>query len=1389
MNTEKSRRTKGVSEVARLFRAARSASSRITPACGRPASWILLRTFAAVLALLIMGNCAKGQATTSVRGTVIDPSGKAVAGATVELANSESKTERTTTSGDQGEYQFLFVPPGTYRLAVTASGFRHYEQTDLQLLVNTPATANVQLKIGGTNETVTVTSDAPAINLVDASIGNSFDEVQVKQLPLEGRNVPDLLSLQAGVAYTGNRIGDKDQDTRNGAVNGARSDQSNVTLDGVDVNDQSNGYAFTSVLPVTQDSVEEFRVTTTNYGADQGQGSGAQVTLVTKSGTNAFHGSAYEYLRNTVTSANDYLVKQSELNIGLPNKPLQLNRNIFGASVGGPLRKDRLFFFLNYEGTREREQQRAERVIPTPSMCRGNFRYLDGNGNLITLTPTDLTNLDPQGIGIDPAMLNANGTGYLNKTFCSFPTNDNAAGDGFNYAGFVFRAPTKLDNDVFIARMDYRLTSNGKHLLFWRGASQDLRNPGAPFLPGDPPQQTTSDHSKGFALGYTTVLSPTLTNSFVWGFTRQSFGVVGDTPNNQAWNTFLGLDQGINYSHNFQVNLHNLRDDLSWAKKTHAFQFGAAIGLARDPRESFLHSNPLGLGTTNWTSPIGFSFTSSTLDPQNAAAHPNLMINCPGTPCAPGTAPEPLSSTAYDRPLLAFYGMISDVVANYNLDRNGNVLNQGDPVKRNYGLNSYEFYGQDTWRIKPNFTLTYGLRWSFFPPPWETNGLQTSPTFGLGTQFATNVANMKQGLGYTSEPAMSFTLGGPANNGPGFYPFEKTDWSPRVSFAYSPRFGGDLLRKIFGENDKTVIRAGFSRVYDRAGFALLNSFDQIGSAGLTTTLQNACCTVGVTSAEDLPRITGINTIPQFNINGVQFLQSAPTGGFPQTPAINAQANLWGVDNTLKTPHAYAVDFSIGRELPKRFSLQVSYVGRFGRDLLTQRDLTQPLDVVDPKTGIDYYTAAAALSKLARTFALANNNGQPTNFYSAVITPAQISSVNAAMLGPTAQYWVDMLPALRPGATAYSDLLSSPGKAIPFPAANSTDSLLQAVFDLYYNPALSVIGDEIVGLADIDAYGGLGDNGGTLNSYYFNGPTGLNGGAGKFLNDQAFSMYGWSSIGSSTYHALQASLRKQFSHGLQFDFNYTFSKSMDVTSAASRVGFSVYGYQNIGLVGSRLANAFSPNLARAVSDYDLTHQINLNWIADIPVGKGRALAHNANGVLDAFVGGWQLSGLARWTSGFPYSVDGGQRWPTDWFLTAITQMTARPKTGIYHLTIPDPVTGKPDSFVSPFANPAAAQNDFTLPFPGGVGSRNVLRGDGFASWDMSLAKRWKMPYRETHSLQFRWEVFNVPNLTRFNAQGVGASLLTSLTQSPASFGAYTSLLTQPRVMQFALRYEF
>jgi Carboxypeptidase regulatory-like domain len=1361
----------------------------------------LLRQFTLLMPVTLIFSLAHAQtSTTSLRGTVTDPSGSMVAGAAVVLTNTESKIERTATTGTQGGYQFLAVPPGTYTLGVTAQGFRKYEQTGLELLVSTPATANVQLKVGTLAEVVTVTGEAPALNLVDASIGNPFNETQVKQIPLEGRSVPELLSLQAGVAYTGNRpdLLDpkvKDQDTRNGAVNGARSDQSNITLDGVDVNDQSNGYAFTSVLPTTLDSVQEFRVTTSNYNADQGEGSGAQVSLVTKSGTNNFHGSLYEYHRNTITSANDYFVKNAEAVSGAPNVPDKLIRNIFGTSVGGPIQKNRLFFFINYEGTRRREEDSTVRSIPSPAMrdgvlqyacndpasCPGNTvqglsntSYTSQPGNLV-LGPSDITNLDsiahttagvpppPQGLGPSLYMLS-----YFQKTYAGLSGNDTSVGDGFNYVGFRFRAPVRFDNNAFIARLDYHLTADGKHTLFWRGALQNIFNPQEPFLPGTPPIQTMEDHSKGFVVGYTAVPSPTVVNTFHWGFTRQSTGFVGNS--NQAWNVFYNLDQSFTYSHNSQTPVQNLLDDFSWTKGKHTLQLGGNVGYARDPRLSLEHSFSVGKGATNWMSPTGFANTGFYLDP------------------ATGKFPEPASSPAYDLPMLSLLGMVSDINANYNYDKQGNVLGPGVPVKRNYGLEWYELYAQDSWRVKPNLTLTYGLRWSLFPPPWEVNGFQASPTVNLGQQFDQNVKNMKQGVGYDATPLVSFILGGPANHGPSWYNFEKSDVSPRISVAYSPRPHGGWLKNIFGENDKTVIRGGFSKVYDRAGMQLLNTFDANPPGGLGATLQNPCCIFGYDDAVHVPRITNINVIPTCgpvdncgDPSNQVFLTPPPPGQFPQTPNPTLQAITWGIDQSLKTPYAYALDFSVGRELPNRFSLQLSYVGRLGRNLLTQRDLRQPLDLVDPFTGVDYFAAATALSKLARANAVLIANGTQT--YQQTLSNVTTTSVGSK----AAAYWSDMLPQLASGAAGYTSPFT--GATI----ATGQNSLIQAVYDLYYDPGLSYIGNEVVGIGYVDLYGGIGDNLGNIYSLCAKpgnggcaptvGPNGvLGGGLGDVLNNQATSMFAWSSIGKSNYNALQAALRKQFSSGVQFDLNYTYSKSIDITSAATRLGWE--SCCNVGAPGTRLANAFDPNGRRGVSDFDTTHQINANWIAELPFGMGKHFAGNASGVTNALIGGWQLSGLARWTSGFPFTVDNGNFWATNWDEQGIGQMVARPQIGHHR----DPATGA----VSVFANPAAAFEDFQHPFPGQSGSRNVVRGDGYAGLDMALNKRWKMPF-EGQSLQFRWEVFNVPNLHRFNVlSGLGTSAcncIASLEQAAPSFGNYTGLLTQPRVMQFALRYEF
>ncbi|MGC0772366.1 MAG: TonB-dependent receptor, partial [Candidatus Acidiferrum sp.] len=352
----------------------------------------------ACVGFLFAVTCGWAQTgTTSLRGVVSDRSGAIVANAAVTLTNISQGLKRETATNNAGEYQFLALPPGTYALTVELAGFRKFEQKNLQLLVNLPSTQNVTLDVGAATETVEVSAQAETLNTTDASLGNAFNENQVKELPLEGRNVPDLLSLQPGVAFPNNRDDDPSFDTRKGAVNGARSDQSNVTVDGVQVNDEG-GHAFTSVLPVTLDSVQEFRVTTSNYNADQGSTSGGQVAMVTKSGTNKLHGSAYEYNRNTYTSANDFFVKNGEiqncLNNGTPltdpscNKAPKLIRNIFGGSLGGPIKKDRIYFFANYEGTRRAEATSETNAVPSAAMKDGIIQYacaavLDANGNVI----------------------------------------------------------------------------------------------------------------------------------------------------------------------------------------------------------------------------------------------------------------------------------------------------------------------------------------------------------------------------------------------------------------------------------------------------------------------------------------------------------------------------------------------------------------------------------------------------------------------------------------------------------------------------------------------------------------------------------------------------------------------------------------------------------------------------------------------------------------------------------------------------------------------------------------------------------------------------------------------------------------------------------------------
>ncbi len=1288
--------------------------------------------------LALSVSMAAQTSTTSVRGTATDKSGAAIAGAKVTLSNPQRGFERSTTTSSTGVYEFVQLTPATYTLTVEATGFRKSVQTNVELLVDTPSTLNTTLQVGAISETIEVSAEGSIVNTTDASIGNAFNERQVKELPLEGRNVPDLLTLQAGVTYTGNRSDiDSNVDTRSGAVNGAHSDQSNVTLDGTDSNDQVNGTAFNSVLPVTLDSVQEFRVTTSNYNADQGRSSGAQVSLVTKSGANAFHGSLYEYHRNTITSANDYFVKTAEVQNGQPNTPLKLIRNIFGASVGGPVIKNRLFFFANYEGYRQREEQSVLRIVPSDSLRDGVMVYqcLDADAakcpggpvqgytsshnvpnGFFGLTPEQLAGLDPAGVGPNPVMM---------PYFNTFPhANDPTAGDGQNFVGYRFRGPTPINRNWYIARLDYKLNESGTHSIFWRGALRTDNKKDVPYLLGTPALQTFEDFSKGFTVGYTATLRPTLINNFHWGYTRQSFGDIGNN-NTQPFIFFRGLndDSTSNFSslavvrsRVFQAPVQNLVDDITWVKGNHSIQFGTNIRFIRNPRSNYLSSFKDGF--TN----------SSGLDTGGIA-------NAAGSPLDPPSGGYPhvsdLFTIGYNYPVIAMLGLVTQLDAAYNFDTKGNQLPEGAPLSRRFGADEFEFYLQDSYKIKPNLTINYGVRWSLFSPPWETSGTEVAPNVRLGQWFKQRGANMLNGIGSEGDPTVSFDLAGAANHKKGYYSWDTHNFAPRLSIAYSPHSNG-WLKRFIGEGDKTVIRAGAGMVYDRIGSGLLSSFDRFGAFGLSTQISNSV----VPSADSAPRLTGLNTIPQNDRFGNPIFPPPPVGGLPYTPPPSGTGLgiYWGLDDSIKTPYSYTFDFSIGRELPKNMSLEVSYVGRMSHRLLAQEDLAMPLNLVDKKSGVSYFQAARRVAELYTA-------GTPT------------SSVTPDLVGPTAAYWQNMITPLQEGDQYQL-----------FCSGGATSSPLQAVYDIYS----CFPTNDTTSLAVLDFYGAdfSGNAGilGTSGSYYpfVQGPN-------TFFNSQFHSLYAWRSIGNASYNAMQVSLRKRMSHGVQFDFNYTYSKAIDLESDAERI-------TPWSGLGGQIINSWNPKQNRAVSDFDTTHQFNLNWIADLPVGHGKALASTAHGILDAVIGGWQLSGLARWTSGFPVNVGNGATWPTNWQLGGSAVKTGPVVAGAFK---------QPDGSVNLFRDPLGptGHGAFRNDFPGETGTRNPVRGPGFAGLDMGLSKSWKMPYSESQRIQFRWEVFNVPNLKRFDVQSASTGL------DSGDFGKYSGLLTNPRVMQFALRYEF
>ena len=1223
-------------------------------------------------------------ASTSLRGTIKDPTGALVPGAKVTITNNATGQSLSTTANESGQYVFPQVPPAKYTITASSSGFGDQKKT-AELLVSQPATIDFSLSIQANTVTVDVSAETQTLNTSDASMGNAVNNAEIQAIPTETRNVPDLLSLQPGVLYLSTPQQGSSGDSRTGAVNGSRSDQGNVTLDGVDDNDQVGGLAFTGVLRATQDSIEEFRVTTGGSNADAGRSSGAQVSMVTKSGTNKFHGAAYEYHRPTFTVANDWFNKKAQADAKQPNIPGKLIRNTFGADLGGPIIKDRLFFFGNYEGQRTAENRQVTRTSPTASYQAGNLTYQDVDGNTQIISATNFAKMDA-GCTIcntsdypNPPGANPNSLAYFNAMPAA---NGQAAGDGgFNSGSFTFSSPAPASLNTSIARFDYVI--NDRNRVFVRGNLQKDITDFEEQFPGQGPSHALVDNSKGIIGGYTWTATSAMVNDLRFGYVRQGYSDRGVGKGDYVTFRFLSAPTAQTRTTITSVPVTNVVDNLSWTKGNHGIQFGGNWRL--------IHQNHSGDAN---------SYNSASTNPYWLG----------GNPPDPSEIGLPSVNDGFGNPYeIAYANLVGTVPSltnqwNYKITSSsgGSLLPDGALQDRHFNANEYEWYVQDAWRIKPNLTVTFGVRHTILQTPYETSGQQVAPTIDTHSWYLKREAAALQGQVY--EEDLNFQPAGPHYGKPGFWPKSKNNFAPRLALAYSP-------------DAKTSIRVGAGLYYDHYGQALVNTFDQNGSFGLNSSVTNPAGLFSIEGSAKRPaaaRFIDRHTLPPIDngtvANEIAFPYPAPLGNFAIT---------WGLDNKIKTPYSEAFNVSVQRQTAAGFTVEVAYVGRLGRHLLQQLDLAEPVDYVDPKGAGDYYAAGKQLSHLV------DQHGG-----------------DASASVPAIPYFENVFPFM-----ANVDYAG--------------ESATQAIYTNEWAPYRTQYGATSA-LADIDFYCGYGC------------PAGYQ---SKFWQDQFSSLYSLSSMGMSYYNAGQITLRHPMSHGLQMDFSYTMSNSIDEGSDTERSTENGAYATNNGSF-STIINTWKPELNRGVSDFDTRHLITTDWVYLLPFGKGKQVLGNANSFADAFIGGWQMSGVWRWSSGLPFTLfEPG--WTTNWEQEGYGVVTGNVKMR-KHIDS----NGNPQFFDDPDAitNGVSTGGPIRIPYPGETGQRNNFRGDGYFDIDSGLSKSWRI--REYGALKFAWEVYNVTNSVRFDPAFIDSGLTDA-----GVLGIASATLTQPRRMQFSLRYDF
>ena len=878
----------------------------------------MARAFLCLTIIISATGYCFAQATGNIKGAVADPNGGLVAGATVEAVNNQTGEKRSTTTTDAGTYNITNLPVGIYTVSATATGFGPGTAKDVQVSVSFTTEANISLPVGGATATVTVSSGTDVstqLNTNDQQLSTLIDNKKIMDLPLLSRDPNGLILLAPGVTQTQTSLGGF-------SVNGQRERNNNFLVDGIDNNDADvPGIAGGAATP-NIDATQEFRVLTSNFNAEFGRNTGAIINVATKNGTNDFHGGAYMYYRSQRFAARNFFDAERQ--------PLQ--RKQFGGSVGGPIIKDKAFFFFNYEGDRSLSSSTQTRTVPSAQARLGIFPNTPFG--TLNVTRTGANNRSQLGI--------CNAFGVANQGVCNLilPGGNLAINPGMqqflnlyplgNVPGqgilpgvfdlFRFSAPVRFEVDTTASRVDWRLTekhsltgsfntSNGEFDLFTE------------TFPGSGDASRTPQKSYVLSLNLTSTLSPNIVNEVRFGgnrieaiFNGPGDGGAGRGPFDAILAAFQtgGIDTHIQPFGGPNGELVNLGggsisafgafdtqfrftgttvvgDNVTWIKGNHTFRGGF--------EQRWIYSN----GASNFGRSESISFNT-------AQFGGSFLRDSAGNPIPTtgiGGALQNFASLLY-----GFFGVQSQSqFFNKNAER-------VDQDYRGYRVRESGIYFQDTWRVRPNLTLNYGLRWDYNGVPYEVNG-----------QMSTLVDQDPSG----PQPAngFEFKLVGKNSANPNLKLWENdlNNFGPRFGFNYSPAWNSGWISKLTGGPTKMSIRGGYGVFYDRVFTNLFSNssanppfqrdfqflFDFLGANGFTGGIFD--------EGGNIPRVPTVET-SSFAFDEDELL-----------PVIFALPGNNRFQKKFATPYTQSWNIGIQRELGNLFLFEADYVGSHGVNLL------------------------------------------------------------------------------------------------------------------------------------------------------------------------------------------------------------------------------------------------------------------------------------------------------------------------------------------------------------------------------------------------------------------------------------------------------------------------